>query len=175
MQISIYLLFHRDVEQLQKRVEEEKRWFIQSFMILSGFIISLTPMFVLYIISCIIIPHSSLNPFFNLISWILFFSGACANFVTYNVLNPSFRRKFKQLLSFQRISVSNNAESVTKHTVFSRSKSGSAVNQIDTLISFNNNAMFILYSIQMKEKNVRFQMMDIFKVTSSDHIYRIFY
>ena len=96
---SCLILYFSCESQIQKRVDEERRWFLQSSLILIGFVTSLFPIFIFYILSItsIFTPH----PYFQLTVWILFFSGATFNFLIYNFLNPSFRKKFNILFCKQ--------------------------------------------------------------------------
>ena len=113
----------RDPVQLQKRIADEKRWFVQSCLILAGFFVSLLPIFVLYLSSCC--SKLTLKPIFNLLVWILFFSGASFNFVIYNFLNQGFRRRFCQIFCFNRksgslkLNTASKTES-TRQTVLSK-------------------------------------------------------
>ena len=82
---------------MEKRLEEERRWFYQSCAILLGFSVSLIPIFTFYIISTT--SKIQIHPTFDLLAWWLFFSGASYNFIIYNFINPVFRKKFRSLLS----------------------------------------------------------------------------
>ena len=99
--------------QLQRRVDEERRWFLQSSLILIGFLTSLLPIFIFYLLSItsIFTPH----PYFELTVWMLFFSGATFNFIIYNFLNPSFRNKFRILFCRQLNLNRNKSESSTNY------------------------------------------------------------
>ena len=87
-------------DQLNKRLQEERRWFLQSCLILLGFLVSLAPIFIFYLLS--LTSSFQIRPAFNLMSWMLFFSGASYNFLIYNFLNPQFRKKFSQVFYHKR-------------------------------------------------------------------------
>ena len=116
----------RNEQQLQKRINEEKRWFLQSCLILGGFLISFVPIFICYIISTLNETHVLIAPIFGILAWILFFSGASFNFIIYNFMNPTFRKKFTSLFCKNRRksdSTGNDNSSSTKITSVSRNKS----------------------------------------------------
>ena len=106
-------------EQLTRRLEEERRWFLQSCLILLAFLVSLTPIFLFYLLS--VTSRVQLLPAFSLLSWILFFSGASYNFIIYNFLNPQFRKKFCQLFYHKR-KESTSKTSSTRFTFLSNSR-----------------------------------------------------
>ena len=115
---------------MDKRTEEERRWFYQSCAILLGFSISLVPVFVFYIISTT--SNIDIHPIFDLLAWWLFFSGSSFNFIIYNFINPTFRKRFK--IIFTRIFHLEWESSVdrgtsTRITFFSRSKSRESQNK----------------------------------------------
>ena len=116
-------------DQLARRLKEERRWFTQSCLILLGFLVSLSPIFMFYLLS--VTSRLQLLPAFSLLSWILFFSGASYNFIIYNFLNPQFRKKFIQVFyRNKRESRSKNTSTSTRFTFFSRSsKNVSSENQ----------------------------------------------
>ena len=116
---SISCLF-RNLDQQKKRIEEEKRWLLQSWLILAGFLVSLAPIFSLYIFS--IISSTTVHPVINLLAWSLFFSGASFNFLIYNCINPTFRKKFLSLFCKEHsLNISNSRS--TKTSILSRLKS----------------------------------------------------
>ena len=110
--------------QLQRRVDEERRWFLQSSLILIGFLTSLLPIFIFYLLSItsIFTPH----PYFELTVWMLFFSGATFNFIIYNFLNPSFRNKFR-ILFFKQLNLNRNRSETSTNTRSTSSKFTSLV------------------------------------------------
>ena len=115
---------------MEKRLEEERRWFYQSCAILIGFVTSLLPIFTFYIISTT--SQIQIHPVFDLLAWWLFFSGASFNFVIYNFINPGFRKKFRTLLSqILKLNLKNPVDRgpSTKVTFFSRSKSRESQNK----------------------------------------------
>ena len=116
---SIFCLF-RNLDQQKKRIEEEKRWLLQSWLILAGFLVSLAPIFSLYMFS--IISSTTVHPVINLLAWSLFFSGASFNFLIYNCINPTFRKKFLSLFCKER-SLNISDSSSTKTSILSRLKS----------------------------------------------------
>ena len=95
-----YIITFSQEDQLKKRLQEERRWFLQSCLILLGFLVSLAPIFIFYLLS--LTSSIQLHPAFNLLSWLLFFSGASYNFLIYNFLNPQFRKKFSQVFYHKR-------------------------------------------------------------------------
>ena len=111
---------------MDKRLEEERRWFYQTCAILLGFSFSLLPIFTFYILSTT--TKLQIHPVFDLLAWWLFYSGASFNFLIYNFINPVFRKKFKIIaIQILRLGRSDNIEiergPSTKITFFSRSKS----------------------------------------------------
>ena len=116
---SIICLF-RNLDQQKKRIEEEKRWLLQSWLILAGFLVSLAPIFSLYMFS--IISSTTVHPVINLLAWSLFFSGASFNFLIYNCINPTFRKKFLSLFCKEH-SLNIRDSSSTKTSILSRLKS----------------------------------------------------
>ena len=115
---------------MEKRLEEERRWFYQSCAILLGFALSLIPIFTFYIISTT--SHIKIHPLFDILAWWLFFSGASFNFVIYNFINPVFRKKFRTIIT--KILKLNSSDPVergpsTKITFFSRSRSRESQNK----------------------------------------------
>ena len=127
---TILLFLFRQKDQMDKRLEEERRWFYQSCAILLGFAFSLSPIFIFYILSTT--SQIQIHPLFDLLAWWLFFSGASFNFVIYNFINPVFRKKFRNIAL--QIFKQNSSEPVergqsTKVTFFSRSKSRESQNK----------------------------------------------
>ena len=118
----VFSVIFRDPGQLQRRIAEEMRWFTQSCLILSGFFVSLVPIFVVYLFSYC--THFTMNPIFNLLAWLLFFSGACFNFVIYNFINPVFREKFCKIFCFAKSGILKMETSCriesTKQTLLSK-------------------------------------------------------
>ena len=110
-------------DQLKKRLDEERRWFLQSCLILLGFLVSLAPIFVFYLLS--LTSNFQILPAFNLLSWMLFFSGASYNFIIYNFLNPQFRRKFSQVFYFYH---KREGSTRTRSTFLSRSSGNKGKN-----------------------------------------------
>ena len=112
---------------MEKRLEEERRWFYQTCAILLGFSTSLLPIFVFYILSTT--TKLQIHPVFDLLAWWLFYSGASFNFLIYNFINPVFRKKFKSIVD-QILRLGGRSDIMemergpsTKITFFSRSKS----------------------------------------------------
>ena len=120
----------RQKDQMDKRLEEERRWFYQSCAILLGFALSLIPIFTFYIISTT--SHIKIHPLFDILAWWLFFSGASFNFVIYNFINPVFRKKFRTIIT-QILKLNSSAPvergPSTKITFFSRSRSRESQNK----------------------------------------------
>ena len=79
-----------------KRLEEERRWFYQSAAILTAFCVSILPIFIFYVSSCLLLYKVPI--LIQLLVWWLFISGASFNFFIYNLINPNFRKKFLSTL-----------------------------------------------------------------------------
>jgi len=86
---------------LMRRVTEERKWLHLTVAIIGGFIVSVVPVFVCYILWVL---HVRTPPYVALIVWWLLISGSSINLVIYTSLNDSMKRSIshaRRLIMFR--------------------------------------------------------------------------